>query len=202
MIRSEVDATAQARVYEAAGAAAISVLTEEDHFGGSLEDLERAVRATAVPVLRKDFVFDPYQVYEARASGASSVLLIAEVLQDDVRLRDLIHLCRELGMEPLVEVYEQHNAERVLDAGARIVGVNNRDLRTFEVDLSNTARIAAIVPETTLLVAESGIWSRADVQTVASAGAHAVLVGEALMRSPDPAQLIGEFSSVPRNVPV
>lgn len=196
-IRPDADAVSQARTYESGGAACISVLTEETQFRGSLDDLRNVSRAVSLPVLRKDFLFDEYQIYEARVAGASTVLLIAEVLRDSGLLRGLIELSRELGMEPLVEVYEEANVERVVAAGARVVGVNNRNLRTFEVDLGHTARLARLLPSSVLLVAESGIRTVEDVQYLADAGARAVLVGETLMRAADPAGLIRAFSNVP-----
>ena len=197
-IRRDCDATEQAKRYVAGGAAAISVLTEESRFGGSLDDLARVRAAVDVPLLRKDFLFDPYQLYEARVNGADSVLLIAEVIRQGSLLAELIGLARELSMEPLVELYEPDNVPWVLDCRPRIVGVNNRDLRTFQVDLRHTEAVASMVPAECVLVSESGIWSRADVERVAKAGADAVLVGESLMRADDPAALIGEFQSVAR----
>jgi indole-3-glycerol phosphate synthase len=196
-IQLDCDPVQQARRYEAAGAAAISVLTEESRFCGSLEDLARVRATTPLPLLRKDFLVEPYQIYEARAAGADSVLLIAEVLNDGALLKDLIALARQLHMEPLVELYEPRNVERVLAAGARIVGVNNRDLRTFRVNLQQTHRVAPLVPRDCLLVAESGIASRAEVEYLAEAGVKAILVGESLMRAASPEALLVEWSSVP-----
>ncbi len=184
-IRADANAAVIATDYEHAGAAALSVLTDHDFFGGSLSDLTTArVRAT-IPALRKDFLIDPLQVLEARAAGADAVLLIVAALDDD-RLRELQTLAHELGMAALVEVHDDGEAERALAAGARIVGVNHRDLRTFEMDMTLSARVRQIVPLDCVLVAESGIKTHADVRAMVAAGADAILVGEALMRQPSP----------------
>jgi len=182
---------ALARTYFIGGAAAISVVTEERHFQGERRFL-RDVRVSldgyypgARPsVLRKDFLFDPYHLWESRAYGADAVLLIAAVLSDD-ELRDLMRQARELEMECLVEVHDEGEIERALAAGAEIIGINNRDLRTFEVDLATTERLRPLVPLDKVVVSESGIFSRADVERLARAGVHAVLVGEALVTSSD-----------------
>ena len=184
VIRADFDPVAIARIYEAHGASCLSVLTDEHYFQGRLEYL-RAVRAAVnIPVLRKDFLLDTYQLVEARAAGADAVLLIAECL-DDCSLRKLHNEALELGLTPLVECYEPPNVERVLAAGATLVGINNRDLRTFAVDLEHTIRMRKRVPPDCLLVAESGIHSRDDVLRLEAAGVDAMLVGESLMRSPD-----------------
>jgi len=178
------DAVQIASTYAAHGASCISVLTDEQYFQGSLEYL-RAVRAAVkIPVLRKDFVIDSYQVLEARVAGADAVLLIAECL-DDCTLRKLHNETVELGMTPLVELYDPANLPRVLEAGATLIGVNNRDLRTFEVDLQHTVRMRREIPDDCLLVGESGIRNRADVEQLEAAGVDAILVGESLMRQPD-----------------
>jgi indole-3-glycerol phosphate synthase len=183
--------------YEAAGAAAISVLTEPDHFGGSLSDLETVRSAVSCPLLRKDFVVDPLQIVEAKAAGAAAVLLIARIL-DDAELRDYAAVAGELGLAALVEVHDESELERALAAGASIIGINNRNLDTFETDLETTARLASQCPGDRLLVSESGIRAPADVARVAAAGAAAVLVGESLMRAADPASLSRALASVPR----
>jgi indole-3-glycerol phosphate synthase len=162
----------------------LSVLTEEAFFQGSLEDLGQIREAVDLPVLRKDFVLDPYQLYEARAAGADAVLLIAECL-DDCNLRKLHNEAVELGMWPLVELYDAENLPRVLDAGATLIGINNRDLRTFETDLDHTLRLCDQVPDDCVLVSESGIATRADVLRLQEAGVDAMLVGESLMREAD-----------------
>jgi indole-3-glycerol phosphate synthase len=197
-IRSGVTAADVARSYATAGAAAVSVLTDREFFGGSLSDLESVAGDVAVPLLRKDFTIDALQVYEARSAGASAVLLIARIL-DDAELRELSALADELQLAALVEVHDETEVERALAAGARIVGVNNRDLATFTTDLGVTERLGRYLPPDVLLVGESGIHTVSDVQRLAASGVDAVLVGEALMRSADPARLIGEFSALPRN---
>lgn len=172
--------------YAAAGAAALSILTDGPGFGGDLADLAAARDAVALPLLRKEFVIDEYQVVEARAAGADAVLLIAECL-DDCRLRSLYRLILDLGMTPLVELHDAANLPRVLDTGATLVGVNNRDLRTMTTDLEHVLRLRHEVPDDCALVAESGIRTPADVSRLAAAGIAAMLVGESLLASPDPA---------------
>ncbi|MEW6578590.1 MAG: indole-3-glycerol phosphate synthase TrpC [Chloroflexota bacterium] len=199
ILLADFDPLALATTYAVNGAAAISVLTDAPFFGGDLSHLATVRAAVPVPVLRKDFVLDPYQVYEARAAGADAVLLIVAAL-DDARLADLHALIVELGMAALVEVHDETELERALALGAPLIGVNNRDLRTFTVDLGTTARLARLVPPDVTLVAESGIFSAADVQRMGRAGAHAVLVGEALVTAPDVAARVRELSSQPREV--
>jgi len=175
-----------ARQYAAGGAAVISVLTEQRRFGGSLDDL-RAVRAAVdVPVLRKDFIVEEYQLLEARAAGADLVLLMCSVLNEDAELRRLHDAARELGLTPLVEVHDEDEAERAVALGAELVGVNARDLKTLEVDQAVFGRLAPQIPEDRVKVAESGIFSAADVQRYVDEGARAVLVGEALVKDGDP----------------
>lgn len=187
-----VDPPAQARAYEAAGASAISVLADEKYFGGSLDDL-RAVRAVVdIPVLCKDFILTPYQVYEARAAGADLLLLIVAAL-DDAELHQLSALTRSLGMAPLVEVHDQHDLARAIAADAALIGINNRDLTDFSVDLVTTEYLAPLVPDGVTLVSESGIATREDVERVKAAGAGVILVGETLMRSDDPGRTIREL---------
>lgn len=184
LIRADFDPVAIARIYDAHGATCISVLTDEPHFQGRLEYLTAIRAAVERPLLRKDFILDSYQLVEARAAGADAVLLIAECL-DDCNLRKLFNEAYELGLTPLVELYEPANLERVLAAGATLIGVNNRNLHTFEVDLEHTIRIRREVPENCVLVGESGIKTHADVEKLAAAGVDAILVGESLMREPD-----------------
>jgi indole-3-glycerol phosphate synthase len=184
VIRRDFDPVSIARTYEAHGAACISVLTDEKHFQGRLDYLTQIRAAVALPVLRKDFILDSYQVVEARAAGADAVLLIAECL-DDCNLRKLFNEICELGMTPLVELYEPENLERVFDAGATLIGVNNRNLHTFEVNLEHTIRMRKRVPDECVLVGESGIKTRDDVLRLEAAGVDAILVGESLMREPD-----------------
>jgi indole-3-glycerol phosphate synthase len=185
------DPVALAPRYVAAGAAALSVLTDP-HFQGSLEDLGRVRAAVGCPVLQKDFVLDDYQLWEARAGGADGVLLIVSLLGPG-RLAALHGAARALGLTALVEVHDEAELAAALGAGATVVGVNNRDLRTFTTDLATTERLAPRVPAGTLVVSESGIASREDVRRAAAAGAHAVLVGEALSRSGDPAAKVREL---------
>jgi indole-3-glycerol phosphate synthase len=186
-----------AAAYAHNGASAISVLTDEDFFQGSLSYLTAARFAVDLPILRKDFVIDPYQVCEGRAAGADAILLIVAALSDE-QLSELQASTRELGMTALVEVHNQWEMERALRLGAKLIGINNRDLKTFQVDLATTARLANMVDDDVLLVAESGIFSAADVQEMGRLGAHAVLVGEALMKAPDSVSLIRELSSQPQ----
>jgi indole-3-glycerol phosphate synthase len=184
VIRADFDPVAIARTYVEHGATCLSVLTDAEYFQGSLANLER-IRATVdVPLLRKDFILERYQVLEARAAGADAVLLIAECL-DDCRLRSLHQAIVELGMAPLVEIHDEANLQRAFDAGATLIGVNNRNLQTFEVDLEHCLRLRRRVPDECVFVAESGIHTRADVERLAAAGVDAMLVGESLMAQPD-----------------
>jgi indole-3-glycerol phosphate synthase len=173
------------RGYRDAGANCLSILTDGPGFGGSLVDLETARIAVPLPVLRKEFVVDRYQVIEARAHGADAVLLIAECL-DDCHLRSLYREILDLGMTPLVELHDPENLPRVLDLGATLVGINNRDLQSMTTDLDTVLRLREQVPDEVLLVAESGIKTRADVQRLEAAGIAAMLVGESLLKQPDP----------------
>lgn len=173
-----------ARDYLAGGAAALSVLTDREYFDGSLAALEAVRAAVDLPLLRKDFTIDPLQVYEARAAGADAILLIVRILSD-AELADLLGLAADLGMDSLVEVHDAEELDRALAAGASLVGINNRDLRTFTTDLELTLRLLDRVPPEVTLVGESGIRSAEDVRRLGAAGVDAVLVGESLMRQPD-----------------
>jgi indole-3-glycerol phosphate synthase len=184
LIRADFDPVTIARTFEAHGATCISVLTDEPYFQGRLEYLAQIRAATNVPLLRKDFILDEYQLIEARLAGADAVLLIAECL-DDCNLRKLFNAAFELGMTPLVELYEPENLQRVFDAGATLIGVNNRNLHTFQVDLAHTIDLRNRVPDECVLVAESGIKTRADVERLEAAGIDAILVGESLTREAD-----------------
>lgn len=184
LIRADFKPIEIARTYERHGANCLSVLTDAPFFQGSLDDLRQVRAAVGLPLLRKDFILDTYQLLEARAAGADAVLLIAECL-DDCNLRKLHNEAVALGMTPLVELYEPENLERVIDAGATLIGINNRDLRSFETDLEHTLRLRDKIPDTCVLVSESGIRTRADVERLALAGVDAILVGETLMASPD-----------------
>ena len=177
------------RAYEAANAAACSVLTEGPHFSGSLDDLVEARAACSLPLLRKDFIIHPYQLVEARVAGADAALLIVAALGRE-GLEELVHAAAELGLDCLVEVHDEEEVGTAIEAGAEVVGINNRDLRTFEVDLQTTFRLLPDVPAGTVVVSESGISSRDDVQRLEDAGVDAILVGESLMRAPDPAEAI------------
>jgi indole-3-glycerol phosphate synthase len=188
------DPAALARSYELGGASAISVLTEERKFGGSLADLEEVRAAVALPVLRKDFIATPYQVLEARAAGADLVLLIVAAL-DDATLRELFDLAVDLGMTPLVETHSAEELERAAAVGARLIGVNARDLSTFELDRDLFGRLADRFPEGAVRVAESAVLSAADVAHYRAAGADAVLVGEALVTG-DPIANLRAFLAV------
>jgi indole-3-glycerol phosphate synthase len=183
-----------ARVYTVGGAAAISVLTHMASFGGRPEHVVSARFATDLPILRKDFVTDPYEVGEARAAGADAILLIVAALDLD-RLGELLRVTRSRGLAALVEVHNEGEVEVALAAGARVIGVNNRDLRTFDVDLGLTERLRKAIPADVLVVAESGIRSVDDARRMREAGADAILVGESLMRSDDPAARIRELAS-------
>jgi indole-3-glycerol phosphate synthase len=188
---ADLDAVDQARRYAAAGAAAISILTEPDFFQGSIEDLEAVSTAFAADpdrpaLLRKEFIWDPYQLLEARAFGADALLLIVMLLEPQL-LADLIAQTRDFGMEPLIEVHDEAELRVALDAGARVLGVNNRDLRTFDEDLGTTERLASLLSsdDDITLVAESAIRTPADAARMADAGAHALLIGEALITGDD-----------------
>ena len=192
VIRADFDPAAIARSYQAGGAACLSVLTDVDFFQGSDEYLLAARAACTLPVLRKDFIVDAYQVHEARALGADCVLLIAAAL-DDGQLGEFAYLADQLGMDVLVEVHDLDELERVLPVPARLLGINNRNLRTFEVSLDTTLAMKQAVPNDRILVTESGILAPADVALMRGAGVHAFLVGEAFMRQPDPGFALREL---------
>lgn len=184
VIRADFDPVAIARTYAENGAACLSVLTDEKYFQGSLRYLEQIRAVVEVPLLRKDFILDRYQLLEARAAGADCVLLIAEILPGEALPR-LFRQTNELGMQALVELYDADNLPRVLDAGATLVGVNNRDLRSFTVRLEHTLELAAKMPPGVCLVSESGIRDKSDLERLRTAGVQAILVGETLMRATD-----------------
>ena len=184
-IRPNLDPLLFGPAYESGGATALSILTDEQYFGGSLEDLASVRGLVEIPVLRKDFVIDDAQVYEARGAGADAILLIVRIL-DDERLRSFRTLAEELGMSVLVEAHDGAEVDRGLAAGARLLGVNNRNLRTFETRIDVTLSLAARVPPSVVLVSESGIHTAADVRRVGEQGVDAVLVGESLLRQEDP----------------
>ncbi|MHC4177963.1 MAG: indole-3-glycerol phosphate synthase TrpC [Planctomycetota bacterium] len=192
VIRADFHPAQIAEIYQKHGADCISVLTDRPYFQGSLEHVGQVRAAVDLPVLRKDFIVDTYQVVEARAGGADAVLLIAECL-DDAALRRLHDAVIELGMTPLVELFEPANLPRVLEIGTRLVGINNRDLRSFKTDLEHTLRLRRQIPDDRLVVAESGIRSRGDVERLEAAGVDAILVGETLMASPDIGAAVDEL---------
>lgn len=194
-LSADLDPAHQSGLYQQGGASAISVLTEPDFFSGSLSDLTAARSAVDIPVVRKDFIIDSAQVWESRAARADAVLLIVAAF-DDTLLGHLLAEVAAAGMEALVEVHTADEAKRALAAGARIVGVNNRDLSTFRVDLATAESLADPVAEAPVRVAESGIFTASDAERMARAGYHAVLVGEALVTADDPAQLVAELRGV------
>lgn len=194
LLAPDFNPAALARSYFAGGAAALSVLTDRDFFQGSLSDLKTARTAAFLPVIRKDFTIDEIDVLEAAAAGADAILLIAAILTLD-ELARFRELAESYAMAALVEVHDENELARALDSGASIVGVNNRDLRTFNVSLETSERLAAGMPETVTKVAESGIHSNADIRRLQEAGYHAFLVGEHLMKSPDPAEALRALRS-------
>ncbi len=185
-----------ADIYVSNGAAAISVLTDKKYFQGDIEYLMK-VKGIAgtrnVPVLRKDFIIDLYQIYQSRAYGADAILLIVAA-NHKTKLAEMIHLCSELWMQAVVEVHNEDELEIALEAGAEIIGINNRNLETFVVDLQVTEKLASLIPENKIIVSESGIRTRADIDRLAKYGVHAVLVGEALVSSENPAMVLRELS--------
>ena len=195
MIRGDADVTGIARSYAAGGAVAMSVLTEEDYFAGSLDDL-RTVKATVdLPVLRKDFMFEEYQIYEAAAAGADAILLIVAAINDETvsRLRRLAE--EGLRMDALVEVHTADEMKRAIACGATIIGVNNRDLRTFEVSLETSIALATQAPRESVLISESGLNSSNDLQRLRDAGYRGFLIGETLMRAPKPDEALRQLLS-------
>jgi indole-3-glycerol phosphate synthase len=193
LIREDFDPVEIARTYESAGAACISCLTDESYFKGKLEYLTAIRNAVEIPVMRKDFILDRYQVTEARAAGADCILLIAECL-DDCTMRDLYFYSSELGMECLVEIYDPENLDRVLKLEAPLIGINNRNLRTFVTDLKHSTNLAARVPDSVYLVSESGIRERSDVEHLLQFGVRGILVGETLMRQENIAAKVRELT--------
>jgi indole-3-glycerol phosphate synthase len=182
----EADLVAVASAYERGGASAMSVLTDTPFFGGTLDDLRLARSSVELPILRKDFIIDPYQIAEARAAGADALLLIVAALRDN-DLRELLMETHRWGMEALVETHDAEEIARAISAGARVIGVNNRDLRTFTMNMGLAVEMRPLVPPDCVMVAESGIRTAADVQRLRAARIDAILVGESLMRAPDPA---------------
>lgn len=184
-----------AKDYEKAGAAAISVLTEQDYFLGSPKYLNDISKEVSIPLLRKDFTVDEYQIYEAKVLGASAVLLIAALLPEDT-IRQYLSLCDSLGLSALVEVHDEEEMKAAIGAGARIIGVNNRNLKDFTVDITNSTRLRSMAPKEKIFVAESGIKTPEDIRVLSQAGVNAVLIGETLMRSTDKKQMIDQLRSL------
>ena len=180
----DLDPVALAKTYAQAGAAAISVLTEMKYFQGGLDHLAAIREVVSLPLLRKDFIFDPYQIYESRAYGADALLLIVAILSQE-QLKELLSLGRSLGLKCLVEVHNESEVERALSSGAEIIGINNRDLTTFAVDINTTHRLRPLIPQGRIVVSESGISRREDVEKLKEWGVRAVLVGEALVTAED-----------------
>jgi indole-3-glycerol phosphate synthase len=197
-IREDLDPADRAALYAAHGAAAISILTDTPYFGGSVQDLRAAAERCALPLLRKDFIIDEVQILEARAAGASAILLIVRILTGQ-RLDQLLRCAEVLGLDALVEVHTEVELATALDAGATVIGVNSRDLDTFVVDVDAAWRLLAEVPIDRIAVAESGLVERQDVARAAEAGADAVLIGTALSAAESPAALLRELSMVPRH---
>ncbi len=184
IIREDFDPVGIAREYERYGAAAVSVLTDETFFGGSEADLTAVKSAISLPVLRKEFIIDPWQIHESRAIGADALLIIAAILGEN-QLREYRDLAASLGLASLVEVHDRRELEMALGAGAEIVGINNRDLRTFTTDIGTSLALAPVVPENRIIVSESGFGSREEIEILLRAGVRAFLIGEALVAAPD-----------------
>jgi len=193
LLKADLDPVKQAATYKDAGACAVSVVTEEDFFQGQLGWISTIRDTTTLPVLRKDFVYLPYQVYETRAAGSSAILLIAAMLEPR-ELKDLVELSKLIHLEALVEVHDEVELGEALEAGASIIGVNNRDLKTFNVDVNTSVRLAKLIPDDRLFIVESGIRSKADIDLLLEAGADAFLIGEHLITSIDPATAIRSLS--------
>lgn len=197
VIRADADLKQIAKSYEAGGAAAISVLTEEDYFSGSLDDLRTVQSTVDLPVLRKDFIFDDYQLYESAAAGADAVLLIVAAL-DDEKLVSLMRLAEDnLGLDTLVEVHTREEMQRAIACGANVIGVNNRNLHTFEVSLETSLSLAKEAPRGAVLISESGLNNSTDIARLRDAGYHGFLIGESLMRSENPEAALRDLLSTP-----
>ncbi len=183
-----------ARIYQKAGACAISVLTEEEFFLGNLELLSMIAGVVTIPILRKDFIIDKYQIYQSRAYGADTILLMSNIL-DEKKLKEFIEIARKIGMEPLVEVHTEEDLKKGLDCGAEIIGINNRDLNTFKVDISVTEKLIRYIPDDKIVISESGINSREDLIRLKSLGVDGFLIGEAFMRENNIEKKVSEFIS-------
>jgi len=192
VLREDFDPVEIAKSYNMGGASAISVLTDEKYFRGSLSFLKNIRAEVDIPLLRKDFIVDPYQVYEARLFGADAILLIVAAL-DQLNLKKLLELAHSLHMNAIVEVHDEHELDRALDADARIIGINNRDLRTFDVDLNVSIKLSKKVPEDKIVIAESGISSIEDIDRLRAQGVHVFLIGETFIKAPNPGQKLKEL---------
>ena len=195
VIRSDVDVQTMVKMYEAGGAAAISVLTEEDYFAGSLDDLRTVKSTVSIPVLRKDFVFDEYQLFESAAAGADAVLLIVAMLEDQTLLGLRRIAEDELGMDALVEVHNSNEMHRAIDAGASLIGVNNRNLHTFEVSLRTSFELARLAPMSATMVSESGLRDSEDLKRLSEVGYRGFLIGETLMRAENPVEVLRNYAA-------
>jgi len=195
LIREDFHPVEIAKTYEQNGASAISVLTESKYFQGDLSYLRMISEAVKLPLLRKDFIFDPYQIYEARANGADAVLFIAAMLETK-KMQDMYLLAKELGMEALAESHNVRELESALDSGCKLIGINNRDLSTFKVDIETTVRLISYIPYDRIIVSESGISTVEDIARLKEAGADAALIGEAIMRESDYAAKLRELAGV------
>jgi indole-3-glycerol phosphate synthase len=195
VIRKDFKPVEIARTYEANGAAAISVLTEEKHFHGHIDYLREIKDAVSLPLLRKDFIFDEYQIYESRAAGADAILLIASILEGK-EINEFIDLSRSLGMDCLVEVHDENELDKVLSTKAKIIGINNRDLKTFKTDVKNTLHLIPKIPNERIIVSESGINSYHDIDLLKRAGVHVFLVGEAIVREKDMGKKLKELRGI------
>jgi indole-3-glycerol phosphate synthase len=192
VLREDFNPAAIAKTYEANGAACLSVLTDADFFQGGENYLKQARSACALPVIRKDFIIDPYQVYEARMINADCILLIVAAL-DDAALQELLDLAHQLGMDVLVEVHDERELERALASGAKLIGINNRNLHTFEISLDTTLKMLEQIPQDRIVVTESGIHTQADVQLMRDNNVNTFLVGEAFMKAEDPGEKLKEL---------
>ena len=197
VINAEISAVDQARAYAAGGAAAISVLTEGLHFGGSVDDLAAVAAAVDIPAVKKDFHIQPIQLVEARAHGATAALLIARALGPG-RLEEMVEAAKSLALETIVEIRDEEELRRALDAGATVVGINNRDLETLIIDPSTSERLLPLIPPSVIAIAESGMSERKHVERVAALGADAVLIGSSLSAAANPGEMVRQFASVPR----
>jgi indole-3-glycerol phosphate synthase len=192
VIREKMDPCAIGKIYEDAGAVAVSLLTDNRFFGGDLDELPRLKKFVSLPILRKDFIIDEIQVRESLLYGADAILLIARILSRE-QLKELIVLCKELGLASLTEIHDRHDLEKAVDCGSEIIGINNRNLETFEVNLHSTLDLIPLVPEKCIIVSESGIFDKEDIQLLRRSGVQAVLVGTSIMESKDMARKTREL---------